>query len=225
LLQIKWRFNMSFTRHLATCAILIVLALAASCSYGPSPVRQPSIDASDAGELAMELYDTNADGKVTGEELDKSPALKAALTRLDTDKDRGVSADEVTARVNAWKAMKTGMASLRCQVRLDGQALPGAKVTFEPEEFLGDEIKMAVGVSNPFGDVAPSIPPEDRPDPTLPGGAHFGLYTVRISKDANGRETLPARYNTETTLGEEVSYDNPAMSGTNVIVFELQSTQ
>jgi hypothetical protein len=170
----------------------------------------------------MELYDKNGDGVVNGAELDQAPGLKAAMTTLDTNGDQGVSAEEVAARVTAWKGMQTGMTTVRCRVTLDGQPLPGAKVVFEPEPFLGTEIKAAIGTTNPFGDVAPSIPPEERAYPKMPGGANFGLYKVRISKIENGKETIPPRYNTETTLGQEVSYDDPAMKHMNM-KFELKS--
>ncbi len=207
----------------ATFAALALVTLAmASCNWGPRRVNQPGINASSAGSNAMEMYDTNGDGVVSGAELDKAPALKAALPRLDTNGDKGVSAEEVAARVNAWKEMRTGMASVRCHVTLDGQPLVGAKVVFEPESFLGDEIKTAFGTTNKLGDVAPTIPPDQRPDPSLPGGVHFGLYKVRISKEATGKESLPERYNTQTTLGQEVSYDDPGMVNNNM-AFVLRS--
>jgi len=42
-------------------------------------------------------------------------------------------------------------------------------------------------------------------------GCHLGAYRVRISKkDAQGRETVPARSNTQTQLGIEVG---PGMEG------------
>ena len=65
-------------------------------------------------------------------------------------------------------------------------------MTFEPESFLGDEIKPASAVTSMYGDAMPMIAPEDRPDPKLPGGVHLGLYKVRISKIVNGNETIPA---------------------------------
>jgi hypothetical protein len=164
----------------------------------------------------MEEYDTNGDGKVAGDELEKAPALKAALPRLDTDNDGGVSADEVAARVKAWKDMQSGMTGVRMQFTMDGQPLAGATVTLEPESFLGEEVKAASGTTTQFGDVSPSIPKEQRPDPTLPGGAHFGLYKVRVSKMVGGKETIPSRYNTQTTLGQEVSYDDPGMKSNNI---------
>jgi hypothetical protein len=168
------------------------------------------------------MYDKNGDGVIAGDELDRAPALKEALSRLDTNADKGVSADEIAARVNAWKATQLGMTSIRCHVTLDGEPLTGATVTFEPEPFLGNEIKAAIGVTNPFGDAAPTIPKEQRPDPRLPGGIHLGLYKVRISKMVNAKEMIPSRYNAETTLGQEVSNDDPAVQRMNM-VFALKS--
>ncbi len=142
-------------------AIATIVLIGNSCSYGPSPVRPPSINASRAGGEAMEMYDTNGDGVATGAELDKAPALKAAMARLDANSDGGVSADEVTVRVEAWQAMRTGLASVRCHVTLDGQPLVGANVVFEPEAFLGEEIKTAAGKTNQFGDAAPRFRPKN----------------------------------------------------------------
>jgi hypothetical protein len=34
---------------------------------------------------------------------------------------------------------------------------------------------------------------------------------VKISKQVNGVETVPAKYNTETTLGQEVAGDVPSI--------------
>lgn len=192
------------------------------CRRGPAPVRQPTIDPAASGRAAVALYDTDGDGLIAGAELDASPPLRAALSRLDTDGDGGVSADEVAERVRAWKAMRTGLASARFHVTLDGRPLSGGRLVLEPEPFLGSEIKPAEGTTNTFGDVSPSVAAEDLPDPSLPGGVHFGLYRVRITKDAAGRETLPARYNTETVLGQEVSYDDPGMAN-NDIRFQLES--
>src|SRR3954470_24549559 len=113
----------------------LFLATTVSCQRGPAVVKQPSINPSSAGKLAMEQYDTNGDGKVAGDELEKAPSLKAALPRLDTDGDGGVSADEVAARVNVWKSMESGLTTVPCRVTLDGQPLVDAKVTLEPETF------------------------------------------------------------------------------------------
>lgn len=204
-----------------TAALLLLVAIP-SCNRGPAPFKQPSINASSAGKLAMEQYDKDGDGKVAGAELEQAPSLKAAIKNLDTDNDGGVSAAEVTERVNAWIAMKTALASVPCKVTLDGEPLGGATITFEPEAFLGDEIKHSVGTTNAYGVTSPSVPAEERPDPKSPSGTYFGLYKVRISKMAGGKETIPARYNTQTILGQEVSYDDPGVKNRNV-TFALKS--
>jgi hypothetical protein len=58
----------------------------------------------------------------------------------------------------------------------------------------------------------------------MPSGAHFGLYKVRISKIVNGKESIPSRYNSETILGQEISYDDPALKKLG-IVYALTSKQ
>jgi hypothetical protein len=161
------------------------------------------------------------DGSIAGAELDASPALKAALARFDTNQDGGISAAEIAARINAWKAMKTGLASIRCQLTLDGKPLPGATVTLTPEPFLGAAVKPASGTANQFGDVAPTISDADKPDPKLPGGVHFGLYTVKVE---GGRESVPERYNGKSALGLEVSYDEPGIRDNN-LAFRLKTAE
>jgi hypothetical protein len=157
---------------------------------------------------------------VAGDELDKAPGLKAALPRLDTNGDGGVSEDEVAARIEAWQQMRTGLMSFAFRVTLDGSPLPGATVTYEPESFLGDEIKPAKSTSNLVGGGGATIAKENRPDPTTPPGMHLGLYQVKISKIEGGREIIPAKYNQQTTLGQEVAPDVPEI-GSGRVVYTL----
>jgi hypothetical protein len=185
-------------------------AIALGCSGGTTRVLPPSIDAANAGSQAIELYDKDGDGLVAGDELDAAPSLQAAMATLDADKDGKVSAEEVTRRVEAWQATRGGVTSVLVYVTLDGRPLSGATVTFEPESFLGQEIRTAVGVTNQEGIAAPMIPKENRPA-NMPPGMQLGLYKVRISKQTGGAETLPARYNAETTLGQQVAPDDPAV--------------
>jgi hypothetical protein len=202
--------------HLLVFVSLATLSLA-SCSSGPARVNQPYIDADGAGELAMEQYDTNSDGIVAGDELEKAPGLKAALATMDTNRDKGVSAEEVTARINVWKQMRTGVFSFPFTVTLDGRPLEEAMVTFVPESFLGDEIKPASSQTNFGGGGGATIAKVDRPSPTSPPGMHLGLYQVKISKQVNGREMVPPKYNEATTLGQEVAADVPEILNNHVV--------
>jgi hypothetical protein len=60
------------------------------------------------------------------------------------------------------------------------------------------------------------VPLEERPSSDTPAGLALGLYRIRVSKMVDGKETIPARYNTETTLGQEVSMDDPAVASQRV---------
>ena len=209
----------SRTTNIDCVALILTLfsVTITSCGSGPPAVRPPNIDASTAGQMAMEIYDSDGDGRVAGDELEQAPSLKAALSRLDTDGDKAVSADELAARVESWQATKAGLMSFSFTVTLDGSPLAGATVTFEPEPFLGDDIKAATCITSDYGGGGAAIPRELRPDPTSPPGMHLGLYQVKISKVVGGKQLIPRKYNEETILGQEVSYDVPEIAGNRVL--------
>ena len=217
MLSILCRANSRRLRHTlsATLASLMTILLA-SCSQGPARVNQPYIDADGAGELAMDQYDTNGDGVVAGDELEKAPGLKALLATADTNKDGGITAEEVTERINKWKEQQTGVTIFGFVLTLDGRPLEGAIVTLEPESFLGDEIKTAIGETGVGGSGGASIPKAERPSPTSPPGMHLGLYRVKISKLVNGKEIVPPKYNEQTILGQELAGDVPGIASGGV---------
>jgi hypothetical protein len=185
------------------------LAGAAGCNSGPSRVEPPSIDAGNAASEAMEMYDKDDDGKIAGPELDAAVGLKAAMATLDANKDGAVQEDEIVKRIESWQASTVGIVTLSFRVTMDGKALQGAKVVFEPEPFLGDDIQAAEGYCSPMGSTTVSIPKEKRPAADTPAGVQLGFYRVRITKEEGGKETIPAKYNSQTTLGKEVAPDDP----------------
>ena len=69
---------------------------------------------------------------------------------------------------------------------LDGKPLAGATVTYEPEPFLGSSYQAHQGLTDVSGTAI--LDPEFKDYP----GLYVGLYTVRISKQEYGKETLPA---------------------------------
>ncbi len=188
-------------------ALGVMILLGGCFGRGPSRVHPPSIDASGAGRLAMEQYDTNKDGVVKGEELEKAPSLKAALKQLDKNSDGGVDASEISARIRQWQDTKVGKMAVSCIVTFKKQPLSGAKITFEPEKFLGSNLKPCVGTTDASG--AATLTCEDTSD-GLPG-CPPGFYLVRISKQEGGKELIPAKYNTQTILGKEVALDAEEM--------------
>jgi len=172
-----------------------------SCHTIPSAPEKPDLDASAAGAGALEKYDTNNDGKLDAKELEQSPPLKVAKKRIDTDGDGALTAEEISDRVTAWENGGTTLFLASSIVTLNGKDLEGATVTFEPEEFLQPGLTACSGVTDKIGNVAPSgADPEH-------SGIHYGLYRVKISKMENGKETIPAKYNTQTILGYEAAED------------------
>ena len=187
------------------------LAAAIGCSSGPSRVEPPSIDAGGAASQAMETYDKDGDGAIAGAELDAATSLKASMATLDTNKDGKVQEDEIVARIEAWQATGIGATLTQSRVTLDGKPVAGAQVTFEPEPFLGDEMRTAIGETSANGIAIVSVPKEQRARPDWPAGIQLGFFKVRINKEVNGQESIPAQFNKETILGQQVAPDDPAL--------------
>ena len=166
----------------------------------PNRIIPPAIDAEKAGKLALEKYDTNHDGKIDGKELDAAPAIRAAMDTIDANNDGAVTAEEITARVKAWQASKIGRMAFSCKVTYKDQPLDGAEVRFIPEEFLGSNLPAATGKTDANGMAMISVPLKD----DLPPGVPPGLYRVEITKPGLD---IPAKYNRETTLGQEVALE------------------
>jgi hypothetical protein len=200
--------------------LLATLAAALGCSSGPSRVQPPSIDADDAASQAMELYDKDSDGAINAAELEAAPGLKAAMATIDTNKDGSAQEEEIAARIESWAATGIGVVAITCTVTMDGKPLTDAKVVFEPEPYLGDALQVAEGVTSPLGSTTVSIPKANRPTPDTPPGAQLGIYRVRITKE--GGSPIPAKYNTETTLGQQVAPDDPSVMGQKMR-FNLES--
>lgn len=193
----------------AVAAVLVLLGSA--CNRTPTRVEPPRIDAAEVARRAFELYDRDADGLISSAEAEASPPLAYALSQpglLDTSGDGQISAEEIVRRVRAWQKSRAGLAPVRCLVLLDGEPLAGATVTYEPAEFLPETVKPAFGRTDELGEARMSLLAEDRPDPNAPSGVQLGWYSVRVSKVIDGEETIPARFNTQTVLGQEVSFQD-----------------
>jgi len=194
--------------------VLCLIWAGSSCSRGPASPKAPKLYPASMGEAALAEYDANADGVLDAKELEKCPPLKLALKRFDANGDGKISADEIAARVRSWMDSGTTIVTGGTHVMLDGKALAGATVTFEPEKFLGPAFKTCTGKTDEFGNA--SVSGQDAQFP----GLYLGLYRVKISKVVDGTETLPAQYNTATVLAHEAATD---IAGVGAIDFKLKS--
>jgi hypothetical protein len=170
-----------------------LLPLTSGCSR--REVEPPRFDARAAAARALAEYDTNQDGFLDVQELERCPGLKSCLRQWDRDKDGRLSLEEVEAGLEALQQSGVGLLGLVCRVQLDGRPLPGASVVLEPEPFLAPELHPARATTDEDGRARPQADGAEFP------GCQLGLYRVRISKTEQGREVVPPRYNRQSRLG------------------------
>jgi hypothetical protein len=187
---------------LAALAIALTILATSGCWGGGSSRVVPQSIAADAAQKAMELYDTNHDGFLDEKELEKVPGLAAAKKQVDTNQDHKISAEEIAARIESWQQSKMGRIVLTCVVTHNGRPLPGATVTLVPESFLGDQLTSGSGVTDSRGRAFIA-------ESANPPGLSPGFYRVQVTKAG---EKIPAKYNTETILGQEIGSEAAALN-------------
>lgn len=190
----------------------MVIVISVGCSKGAARrLPQAKFD-SAAGAKALEMYDTNKDGKISGEELDKCSALKSAISRLDPSGKNEVTAEAITAEIQKWIDSKCARKGFKCLVKRNGQPLADATVKLIPEKFLGPAVEAGTGKTDKNGQTSICVP-------TPPAGMGPGFYRVVVTKEGM---TIPDKYSTEaaTILGIEISRDFPSAMGP--VPFELK---
>jgi hypothetical protein len=193
-------------------AAIAVVILAGGCSSGPQRVKPPKIDVNKAAVQAIELYDTNHDGKLSHEELANCPGVLAAFDSYDANHDKFVDQQEFHDHLAGLLKNGTGATQLACNVIYKGQPLTGAKVVFEPEPYLGNDIQTAEGVTTNSGAAHVGMPADKAPAALKALKLiQYGTYKVRITHPTI---QLPAKYNTGTTLGYETIPGDPSVSFT-----------
>jgi hypothetical protein len=205
-------------RWMTGCALVLGVAVLVSvgCWGGKPPRQQQDKFSSSSGADAIKTYDTDKDGKISGAELDKCPALKAAMAQIDPSGKGEITADMIDSRVKAWIETKLGRMTVSCTVTRGGQPFPGATVTFIPEKFLGDQVKMGTGKTDKNGIAMLSVPVSGREPP----GMGPGLYRVVITKEGT---KIPDKYSSEanTILGQEIARDAEGIQNMKGIKFKL----
>jgi hypothetical protein len=193
------------------------LALSGCSRLSQSSVKPPSVNPNIAADKAIELCDQDGNGLLSASELAACPGLLAALANYDTSGDKQLSRDEIAARLTDMYSHGTGLTPSSCRVTLDGRPLRGAHVRLVPEPFLGGDVKSAEGDTDGSGTAPIGIADSDLPE-KLRGAKlmQLGVYRVEITHPTT---KIPAKFNTQTTLG----YELHPMNSDDVVVFRLQS--
>jgi hypothetical protein len=188
-----WTFMIDFNRTALRAAAAVCLVACLGCS-GLDSVPAPEISPQQAAQKAMELYDTNKDGKIADDELKAVPSLAANLKSIDTNGDSGLSEEEIAARLQSVIG-NSSRTDMPIRVTMDGRPLAGASIRLVPDEFLAGAIREATGTTDENGVVQTTTVGESL-------GTEVGLYRVIVTKDG---QTIPDRYNTNSEIGVEVS--------------------
>jgi len=186
-------------------AIVVGFAVCCGCDSPPSRVEQVSINPGEVAEKLIETGDKDKNGKLNAEELKGVPYVAVMAKSYDKDRDNQVTAEEISERLTAVvfdprKAMSPG----ECIVMRKGSPFGGAIVKLTPAPGLVDSLPSATGKTDGGGIARLKMGEEHRPAnaPHVTGLIRPGLYRVEITHPTI---PVPLRYNTETTLGAEVS--------------------
>jgi hypothetical protein len=194
----------------ATWLGILVCLLYVGCQDRPARVPAPSWDPQGISSRAIEQLDTNSDSTIDADEAKKAPGLAAGLARIDMNGDRQMSAEEIGSRIELYKKLGTGLISQSFVVLVNGRPLPGARVDFVPEEFLGGVIKTATGEADSSGLVIPQTIEQNIP------AMQVGFYQVKVYL-AQDQEPLE----TTQSVGIEVSpITTENESGTPILRFK-----
>ena len=189
-----------------TGVLLGCLVVTCGCSQRPSPIKPVDVDPGGASAAAMEQYDKNTDGQLDDDELKALPGVAKYKDLYDLNGDGAVDRDEFQERLRAWKKGGLGFRQLPVVVMLDGKPLMNAEVEFIPEPYLQPAVKPSRGITSGDGTADMSVSVEDMPSglPSNITGVTGGTFKVKVT---HPDKTLPAKYNTETELGEEIASD------------------
>lgn len=188
---------------------MLALLLTAGCSGRPSAVRMADINPTESAGRAIEFYDRDGDGRLSGEELRAVPGILKHKQFYDLDSDGYVTREEIVQRLEQWLAAKLAFRSLSANVKLNGRPLSGVTVTLTPESYLGSGAKPASGVTNARGYASLTVATDDLPEAIKRrgiqvAGVYPGTYKITLTHPS---QKLPDRDAAGLPLGEEVAAD------------------
>ena len=202
----RYSFKSSLLEYLVVPGFSATI-LASGCSSRPAPIPVVDVDPSAASRRAIEIYDRDADGMLSLSELEAVPGILKHVDRYDSNGDGQVSASEIASRIRVWEQQRMGVRGLAVRVALDQKPLAGARIELIPEEYLGPNCKPAQGVTNERGVARVTIAAEDLPPQFVERkirGVQGGVYRIKVT---HSQRKIPVRYNSDSTLGEEIATD------------------
>lgn len=168
--------------------LMIVCGLALLTSVGcltkPKAVDVPPYNPGQIASKAMELYDTNKDGKLDADELKACPGMLFSLKgpkSIDTNSDGMIDSGEIQARIQAWIDMKVGLTCPIVKFVDKKGKVPkdviGKNVVLTPDPLHEGLLKATTPIAiDENGQCSPSTP--DNIDNL--SGMSYGFFTIKI---------------------------------------------
>jgi hypothetical protein len=150
------------------------------CTSRPARVEVPEFDPDKIGARAIELFDKDGDGSLSSAERGSVKSLESAVQRLDKDGDGKLTAAEIAARIEFYHEFRAGLLPVYCTLVSGGRPVAGARLTYEPDEFMGANALPAYGTTNSQGSTEVSMAEEHRPSPAFTG-VQPGFYRIRVT--------------------------------------------
>lgn len=174
-------------------ALIPVVVLLLGCADPPPPPRGPAAYHPQAlASVALKTAERTIDGRIAGNEFDDFPGLKAILKEADRNGDRTLDEGELAARFEQHRAAGDNPVPVSGTVHDGPNPVADVEVAFEPEAYYMGALAGGQATTDAGGRFV------------LADGLRPGLYRVTLRKSTDGRETIPARFNTATRLGAEV---------------------
>jgi hypothetical protein len=165
-------------------ATVIIMAACASTGCTPSgrsDIELPRVSPPDSAAKAIELYDKDANGVLSVEELAACHGILAARKNYDANNDDQLSKDEIAARLTTLFSTGIGLTPVTCTVVRGSAPLDHATVRFVPDPILGDSLKSATGTTDANGTATIAISDADLPaDQAGLRAMQPGIYRVEI---------------------------------------------
>lgn len=182
-------------------ALLLGMTVAGftGCFHRVDTVRPPSFDASAMAAQTLAEKDSNHDGAIVADELKDWPGMRSVFKAVDKNSDGKLDAVELEQHFSGYGKGSIGLQSLTVFVTSGGKPVSGTEVEFTPEPLFADYIKA--GKAKTGSDGSGVVVPMEGKIPMMAPG----MYRVTISKRNGDKETLPAKFNTESQLGFEIS--------------------
>jgi len=193
--------------------LAVFIVVLSGCWFSNAPGK-PNLSPDSSAKQALEEYDSDGDGLISEEEAASSPGVMSAFAKIDANRDKQLSAQEIADRITYYKSSTSWVINGQVRIEYRGRPLEGATVIFEPEPFLGASFQICSGETDSRGEAF--ITGQESQIP----GVFLGFYRVRVNKEVNGTELLSPKYNTETILGFEANNDVPEVP--DVPVFKLK---